>query len=531
MSENSRHHSSPKVLGLWDGHDSGVAIVSEDKIHLALQEERLVRKKLWPHFPEQSLKLALALHPDITHIALTTADPAKLLGRIFPSLKTRYYKERRRLVPVRPSSSILKDLLTATPAIPGLGFLSEIFLSLPSLEKSWIPHHVAHAFTTIAETPDLCGRVLVLDGVGEGKSGFDGYWDTKKLTINRWFSFRESLGLIYEKFTRTLGFRELEDEGKLMALSALATTGKQLTLPLPWPRNIDAFIQKICSQNSLEQNAYLVQTWLENELGRLIRPDKNDQRIMASGGVFGNVRANGIFDDLFVSFCSGDGGLALGAAIAKIHQLTGKVPTLRNPFLGPVPPTENGEHYGFQHIGHAHPQKIAELINQGNVIGLVREAAEYGPRAFLHRSIVARPDLSQVRDELNRLRKKREFYQPFCPSFLLGFPISDERVPHERRFMTRLSTVRREYRELLRAVTGEKGSSRIHWVSKQDDPWAEDLLRECGRLFGIPGVLNTSFNLHGEPIVHSHNDAFRAAHLMGLRFLVTDSDIWQNSGE
>ena len=212
----------------------------------------------------------------------------------------------------------------------------------------------------------------------------------------------------------------------------------------------------------------------------------------------------------------GDGGLALGAAMGANHDQYGvRSYILRELSLGSAFSDEEMlpslKRWGFPYVKVDNVSgRAARLVLDGEIIFWFQGRMEIGPRALGNRSIVARPDRKEIKDRLNLVLKKRVWYQPFCPSMLSSDADSllclDGQDIQDNRFMTTAFRVRDIYRQLMEGVTNIDGTCRPHFVG-DENPCYRDLLRHIKNEIGMGVVLNTSFNIHGEPMVCTPGDA------------------------
>jgi carbamoyltransferase len=224
------------VLGIWDGHDAGAALVEGDEIRFAVNEERLTRRKLEVGFPSRAIETCLeaaGLAPEeIATVAVSTTDPAKTLTRLFPSLKEQYYLIRRRkLAPRRadPFKKAFKYRFTELGSNALTRTLSRIYLErqlkalgFAGYRLELVDHHAAHAYAAAMCSGFPETLVLTLDGVGDGCCGSIWTWKGSDLTRVAAMPSGRSLGIFFEHVTNLMNMRELEDEGKVMALANFA---------------------------------------------------------------------------------------------------------------------------------------------------------------------------------------------------------------------------------------------------------------------------------------------------------------------
>ncbi|MBF0126055.1 MAG: hypothetical protein HQM02_02485 [Magnetococcales bacterium] len=549
------------ILGLWDGHDSGAALVMAGRVVCAVNEERFTRRKLEIAFPAQALEACLhqgGLRPDaIDHIACATFDPAKTLTRLWPQSKERYYRVRRRLDPPSPSNHLIKSIKYWLTEKKGNGvthWLSSRVLraqlagmGFSGCRFSLLDHHLCHGACAAFGAGFERAAVITLDGVGDGLSGSVGLWQEGTLRPVATLAARDSLGIFFEHVTSLLHMRELEDEGKVMALADFA-------LPVPDEDNplLDFFwleglrLRGRYHANELyrrlgavywrctpEQFAAMAQRTLEKWVVELVRNALRTTRanqVALAGGVFANVKLNGLIRNLpEVAACHvfphmGDGGLALGAALAVNPAAAHFWPD--DLYLGPEY-TRQELLDALEKSGLAYRQPVdligesATLIAAGQIVGWFQGRMEYGPRALGGRSVLALPGLPNLRDALNLRLKKRSWYQPFCPSMLDGEArrLLQDHAGAPDRYMTSIYQVRPEFRSALSGVLSRDGSCRPQMVAEDDSRFAQ-LLKAIQMRTGYGVLLNTSFNSHGEPLVCSPDDALRAFATMGIDCLI-----------
>ena len=539
------------ILGIWDGHDSGAAIVSDKRVLAAVNEERVSRRKLEVDFPEKSIKECLSLVDaspgDIKLIAVSTTDFSKTLTRIFPKLKEEYYQIRRRKKTPGFASRIKKAAkyrLTEIGSCAITRYLSEgvvrkrlRLLGFKDFSLSFYDHHYCHAAAAAFGSGFEECAVLTLDGIGDGLSGSVSSFKNGTLRQVHSISGKSSLGIFFEHVTNLMNMRELEDEGKVMALATFAYPISDNENPL-----IDFFriegidvrakygvlrmyneLKKVMWRYPSEQFAWLAQRMFElkvTELAANVMKATGQRNLAVAGGAFSNIKANmlirelPVIDDLFVFPHMGDGGLALGAACCSNYERFGVTKydlgdIYWGPGYGDEAILEALRKDGLHFVLHENIALItAELVASGKIVFWVQGRMEYGPRSLGHRSILAPADSEVVKDRLNLELKMRVWYQPFCPSILE----EDSMVCFEpftgapNRFMTAAFRVKPEFLDRLKGVVGKDGTCRPQVVDARDGKYWQ-LLVELKRLTGLGVVLNTSLNLHGEPLVCSPEDA------------------------
>ncbi len=541
------------ILGIWDGHDSGAALVQDGRLVFAVNEERLTRRKLEIVFPSRSIDVCLAhaaLTPQqIDLVAATTCDPAKTLGRLWPGTKERYYNVRRRKTaqgPLAGFTRTMKYRMTEWSPGPVSTAVSSILLQrqigrhgLNRAELQIVDHHGAHAAAAAWTSGfNRCG-VLTIDGLGDGLSATISTFDEGRLDRIAASSARNSIGVFFEHVTNLLNMRELEDEGKVMALADYASPIDDANNPLlRWVHVKDGIITTEWAGHAFrrplarvhwrfpnEQFAYLAQQTVERAVVALARDAvrlTGHRQLALAGGVVSNVKATRQIrllpevDDVFVFPHMGDGGLALGAAVSASAQRGDPVRFDMNRLdLGPayapqvIESSLRSANLAPTCVGGHLPRRVAELLAAGNIVMWFQGAMEYGPRALGNRSVLARPDRADLRDRLNLVLKRRVWYQPFCPSML------ESEAPRlladwsggRNRAMTMAYKVSETHRQQLAGVMSVDGTCRPQIVGDDDSgPFAE-VLRLARGHWGVAAVLNTSFNIHGEPLVCSPDQA------------------------
>jgi carbamoyltransferase len=265
-----------------------------------------------------------------------------------------------------------------------------------------------------------------------------------------------------------------------------------------------------------------------------------------AGGVALNSVANykilrdGPFDDVYIHPAPGDDGGSVGAAYWAYNHILEQPrgPALEDAFLGSEHSDADIEAFlkdndiAFEKIDDDNEffKRVAQELADGQVCGWFRGRFEWGPRALGSRSIIADPRREEMKEKLNEKIKFREAFRPFAPSVLeeranefFEFPEAERHYP--ARFMLYVAPVREEKRSVLPAITHEDGSGRLQTVYKKTNAAYHAIIEEFGKLTGVPVVMNTSFNLKGEPIVESPAHAFNTFSLSGMDLLFLNNYI------
>ena len=535
------------VLGLSGYfHDSAAALVVDGQLVAAAQEERFSRRKNDASFPLRSARWCLeeaGLTPgDLTAVVWHEKPLLKLERVLMTSLRT---WPRSAGTFRRSMTSMFGDKLwVKSHVVQQLGIEPGVV--------QFSDHHASHAASAWLCSPFDEAAVLCLDGVGEWattsrwKAGADGLVPLGEQ------HFPHSLGLLYSVFTAWLGFRVNEGEYKVMGLAAFgepkyrdkidrvfklhddgsfeldmdyfcfhrepdrAFTEKfeELFGPARQPRtpleqvhkDVAASIQQVCEDTMLA-------------LARRLHQETGLSKLCMAGGValnsvgIGRILREGPFEDVFVQPAAGDAGSSLGAALRGAGA---RRQTLEKPGWGRgIDPDSTGQYLqdgGIKHTDHGLDgiaKAVAERLADGQVVGWMQGRFELGPRALGHRSILCDPRKPEDKDRLNNKVKFREPFRPFAPSVLASASPDLFDLPaggaHTRRFMTSCAPVKSD---AIAAATHVDGTARLQEVHPESQPLYAELLSEFGKLSGVPCVVNTSFNLAGEPIVNTPADGY-----------------------
>jgi carbamoyltransferase len=543
------------ILGIWDGHDAGAALFVDGELAAAVNEERFTRRKLEVAFPKESIRVCCSLAgvtaDQIDVAAGCTTDVAKTLARAFPGTKEAYYQIRRRKVAPGHWAALRKRAkyrITEWPSTSATRPLSHTLLrrtlvaaGVTRASVRIYDHHACHAIAAAVTSGfDACA-VLTIDGVGDGLASTVSTFGDGRLERIAATPARHSPGIFFEHVTNLLNMRELEDEGKVMALAdyaspvpdaenpllaLLTVEGLQFTTARP-ARALMPALRRLLWRYPNEQFAAMAQRALEDACERLARnvvARTGLSRLALAGGVASNVKMNrrvrllpGV-DDVFIFPHMGDGGLALGAALLAARE-HGQPASVRAEDLGWGPSFSDGQiELALQSAGasyrrcHDIAASTAARLHRGEVVLWFQGAMEYGPRALGHRSVLARADCPALRDRLNLVLKRRVWYQPFCPSILESdarHVLADWTSGRANRHMTMAYTVGEAHRSALAGVISVDGTCRPQMVEDvAAGPFAA-LLREMRRRTGLGALLNTSFNIHGAPLVCTPAEALR----------------------
>jgi len=451
----------------------------------------------------------------------------------------------------------------------------------PSQRVRHVDHHLAHAASAYCTSGwDEC-LTIVIDGMGEVCSATVYHARQGKLKTLHQISVGDSIGVLYSLVTLHLGFDFNADEYKIMGLAPYGNEERyrsffdqavqlrddgSFRIPiLRLNKTRDERENYLRTREHLTQNlikarlpeeeitdahrdvAASLQACLDRTMEHLcghFAKKTGLRRLAMAGGVALNCTANGklmrsgLFDEIYIQPAAGDDGTALGAALHRALG-AGEVVNQRmsTPFLGPAhSPAESEaalqrvkdrvEVKRFQTFAETCTE-AAQLIAGGRVLGWYRGRMEFGPRALGNRSILADPGHPEMRDRINAMVKMREAFRPFAPAVALEEVDRWFEVPPktELPYMIVIADVRPEHRRGLPAVTHVNGSARVQTVSPADNPDFHALLQAVGAQTGRKMVLNTSFNVKGQPIVNTPQEAVDTFLGTGIEFLFLENNL------
>lgn len=549
------------LLGLiCNIHESSAALVKNGVLIAAAEEERFSRKKHDSRFPalaiDYCLREAGISMREVSHAGFYWQPWKGLLKRVW--WLVRYFPASLQTFQGgkawRGSVGTLVSHLAVPFKLRSMGFRGKFY---------FIDHHTAHAASAFLVSPYQSAAIFTADLCGENCTTLLARGHGHRITPIRRFYLPHSLGIFYASLTQFLGYQINVDEYKVMGLAAygrprLADTfasmvrverGRLLN-DNSWfnfhtgsgtcysPRFVDTFGPPCPDEHHVDTQPYpdlaaSGQQVLEQLVNRLVtscRDAAAEDHLCMAGGIALNSVANGrlldarIFKDIWVQPAAGDAGCSLGIPFYIWNQLLGHPRgfVLEHGYWGPEFSEADLQQAIRTHGLKAQrvedvERQTAQLLSEGRVIGWFQGRMEWGPRALGNRSILADPRRADMKDVINGKVKFREPYRPFAPSVLEEHVADYFHFSGASPFMTFVCRVRDEKTATIPAVTHVDGTARIQTVSRTHNPRYWRLIDEFQSLTSVPVVLNTSFNVRGEPIVCTPDDAVRC-------FLKTDID-------
>jgi carbamoyltransferase len=541
-------------------HDSAACIARDGQILFAVAEERLSRLKHDARFPALSIEACLAaagIRSDQLDFVCFGWPPAmEALKHDLKCMATGSLP----LTYVDLASTVRRNLNHTRKQNGKKQFLARF---PTKAQFRFVEHHLAHAISAYSFSGFDDAAVLVLDGRGAWEASSLWHGRNGRLEHVWTIPWPNSLGLFYAQFTDYLGFQPYSDEWKVMGLAPYGEPGinlRDFIVPDDNPYKVSTRLllddkpsplagitARLGPQREAESEidpkhkniAFAVQDACEEAMMTLARAAvaKTDSRnTCLAGGVALNSKANGkilssgIVDRIFVQPAAGDDGVCLGAALAPYLDGGGKLPMhkMRHAYLG----AENSDAeiekalttYKLRATRVADPAAAAaEMLANGKILGWVQGRMEFGPRALGARSILADPRDPEMNAKVNNAVKFREWWRPFAPSMLAEAAGEYIESATDSPFMILTAQVKPEKRSVIPSVTHVDGSTRPQTVERDVNPLYWRLIREFGNRTGVPVVMNTSFNLRGEPIVSTPTDAVRTFFSSGMDALVIGS--------
>jgi len=554
------------ILGLnYIGHDASASLLRDGEILASAMEERFSRVKHDRNFPMRAIQFCLRQG------GISIKDVDVITYHLIPKL---HFDEKviHHLGKYYPKSvPLFENMLNRGLAVNNvekeirekLGYLGEIY---------FCDHHSGHISSAFFGSTFKSAAAISVDGLGEIASLVVATVNEESITKHLEIKFPHSLGMLYSSVTHYAGFNATQDPGKVMGLASYGDPEKYIDafrkmvllkddggfeldldyFEFPFQRDLwisqkflDTFGPRRMPEDPMTKHYEDVAAALQKRLEEVMfhvaehaARVTGEKNLCIAGGVAlnsvanGKILQNGYFQDIFIPPAAGDDGLSMGCPLYYNHYV------LKNKERFPLVSPYLGTEYSDKEIEQAIKKfsleyrksedvckETAELIAENNIIGWFQGRMEVGPRALGNRSILANPAKKDVKEELNARVKFREPFRPFAPSILIedvkDWFVYDYPAP----FMLLVFDVKPDKRTIIPGVTHVDGSGRLQTVSKELNPKYYRLISEFKKLTNVPIVVNTSFNIKGEPIIESPVDAIRCFLGNGIDYLVLNDYI------
>ncbi len=577
-------------------HDSAAALILNGEIISAVQEERFSRKKHDARFPRNAIKYCLKKNNiDLRDIKYITyyEKPLVTFQRLIETYIAVAPRGIRSFISAMKvwlkEKLFLKSILKKEFKLIQSEFFSSSIVNIPEILFS--EHHQSHAAAAFYPSPFKEAVILCMDGVGEWATTSAWVGKGNKISPLWQINFPHSLGLLYSAFTDFCGFKVNSGEYKLMGLA-----------PYGNPKYSEVIKEKIVeikSDGSFKLNmsyfkfhrgfrmtsrkfedlfgrsarikegkltqfhmdlAASIQKVTEEivlKLSKSLYEETGIKNLCLAGGVALNCVANGklieenIYSDIWIQPASGDAGSAIGAALLTwySHQENKRYPDPNDSMKGTYLGCEFSNDEIISYLKNIKAifkelkdeelfKKLAEILEQGKVIGWFNGPMEFGPRALGGRSIIGDPRNEKMQSVMNLKIKYRESFRPFAPSVLEEFSHTQFKLNKKSPYMLIVAPLKKDLcyemtqeekqlfgieklnipRSSLPAITHVDYSARVQTVNKKTNPRYHNLISAFKERTGCPAIVNTSFNVRGEPIVCTPQDAYRC-------FMRTEMDV------
>lgn len=552
-------------------HDSAAVILKDGKIVVAAQEERFTRKKHDNSFPINAIQFCLRWLnisiKEVEAVAFYEKPIIKFERIVFQHLES--FPRSRKTFTESISSWFDYKLQIPKTLEKEIGYKGQVY---------YIPHHLSHAASSFYLSSFSESVIVTIDGVGEWATTTIGTGKNADIKIDKEIRFPHSLGLLYSTLTAFLGFDVNDAEYKVMGLAAYGDPKpyrnhfKELVTQfsdgsyslnmkffdytwsdhMPSKRMTELFgLPPRKSESAMtkpyQDIAAALQSKTEETLFNLLRAAYSSYKIdnlCLAGGVALNSVINGKilkqtpFKNLYITPDPGDGGGALGAALYAHRILRKEKPSsIFYPSLGPSYPREQIKDcinsYNLSYSLIEEEEKLLDIVStylmKQKIIGWFQGRMEWGPRALGNRSILASAAKLEMKDIINSKVKHRELFRPFAPVVLdtqvKTYFESDQNLPKSAEYMLMVYPFKPKGRKDAPATVHVDGTGRLQVIKRENNPLYYDLIKVYGKKSDSPIIINTSFNVRGEPIVCTPKDAIECFLKTDIDYLVIDKFI------
>ena len=568
-----------KILGInIASHDTSAALIEDGKLICAFEEERFNKEKHTKAFPinaiNECLKVSKNKINSIDCIAVST-DPIRQIRKFWLEGALKY--DYRLKMMLEEKNSIQNFYNIENSIRKNLKYKNKI---------KYYRHHLNHLASCFYPSNFKKALVVSYDGVGEGETGYFSFASNKKIKlIHTKNLFPNSLGLLYAAVTSYLGWRYNCDEGIIMGLASYGNPNNKIPKRkktyiqvfrdiIGYKKDLDIHINTDWITFHKERNTWVSEKFIrffgkrkkyENKLTqhhkdiaaalqlrleeivlhqlKFLKKRYKFKKLCLAGGVALNCSMNGqivkskIFDEVFVQPASGDAGLAIGAAIncSLEFQPKKKLSFETNCYLG-----SRYSNFEIKKTINRFRKKIKIIKSKKNIydfasnvlikkkiIGWFQGAAEFGPRALGNRSILASPYPVQIKDHINKNVKFREDFRPFAPAIIQEFADEYFNIDQKSEYMLIAFDVKPKMKRHISATVHVDNTCRVQTVTRNSNKKFYDLLKKMYEKTNNPVLLNTSFNIKGQPMVNSPEDAINCFLKYKIDFLFIGNYILQ----
>lgn len=557
------------ILGInYLGHDAAATLLVDGDLVAAIEEERFHRyRKHYGGFPAQAMRYCTETAglsmSQVEHLAYYISPTALLNPKGWAEAFRPWYSLRGKLI-------YISRLLYLYNCVTLRGRVRKHFPDFnPNARIHYVAHHDAHMASAFFPSQFEEADIISIDGIGEWESTVIGEGRGNRISRTSSIYFPNSLGYLYSAVTRHLGFKVNNDEYKVMGLSGYGDPSRYrdlfdrilqfrddgsfvldpryFSLGIGWGQVSSRFIRESgmaeripeseLRQEHMDMSAAIQEVAEEVglHLARHLQRKTGRRHLCMAGGVALNCLMNAKilqetdYQDIFIQPASYDASGSMGSALWTQHQVLGfpRGFTMRHAYYGhEASETEIVaalEKYADRIIAHKSQDvcsETANIIAEQKIVGWFQGRMEWGPRALGNRSILADPRQRRMMDIVNDRVKHREDFRPFAPSCKIEVYRDYFDMPVPSAYMLLICNVHEQMRDRIQAVTHTDGTARYHTVERSVNPRYWGLLDAFEKISGIPVLLNTSFNVRGETMVMTADDAVRCFLGTGIDVLV-----------
>ena len=559
-----------KTLGIHLGHDSSAALVVDGRIVADVAEERFTRTKHYCGLPMAAVESQNLTISDIDAVAVPAEDNVPDLNFLFDLKGARQEKKTRK----RQMLEFARELFNSPGSKPPVYIKN---FPLPaSTEILHVSHHLAHAASAYYTNPCTEKQLIVtIDGAGDGLSGAIWRGENGRIEMLKHFPTSASIGWFYSNVTEALGWWHGDGEGKTMGLAPYGDYTKAKGVltrfhpkfsggdvvehhdfgrihlwnesgTIQWHFEEAYQIKDLIAKYGREHVAAEAQRVLEEQVKEIVFPwmeKEGTRNLSCAGGVFLNVKLNqriwesGKVDRHHIYPNAGDSGLAVGAALYAYYQAhpQAKIHAVEDLYWGPEYSDKEIEavlklrNLSYRRVEDVEEYAAKQLAHE-KIVAWFQGRMESGPRALGNRSILMSSNRAENKDIINARVKFREAFRPFCPSLTWESRAEYLEKVRDEFFMITSFTCTEAKRKKVPAVVHADATLRPQTVKKEFNPRFWTLINEFAKLTGESLLLNTSFNVMGEPIVMHPREAIRCFYDNGLDCLILGNFVLEKNG-